>query len=186
MFNSPQSVQRIIDFLNERNVPYMLIGGLAVSIWGETRVTHDADFKVSIDMPLAEFRKLVLEHFPERPMNIPAHKRSSHIVHIWASPEVAADLLVCIFDYEKEAIKRAVEKDVLGLPVRVCTAEDFIIHKATANRAKDWMDMENIIIRQRGKLDVKYIREWLTQFAEALETPEMLDKFNELYESINS
>ena len=186
MFDNPQSAQRVVDFLNEHNIPYMLIGGLAVSIWGEPRVTLDADFKVSIDMPLADFRKLVLEHFPERPMNIPAHRKSPYIVHIWAAPEVAVDLLVSIFDYEKEAIKRAVEIEVLGVPVRVCTAEDFIIHKVTAGRVKDWIDLENIILRQRGKLDIKYIRKWLAQFAEALENPEMLDKFNELYESINS
>lgn len=186
MFNSPQSVEHIIDFLNAHHIPYMLIGGLVVSIWGETRVTHDADFKVSIDIPLAEFRKLVLEHFPERPMNIPAHKKSPYIVHIWAAPEVAVDLLVSIFDYEKEAIKRAVEMNVMGISVRVCTAEDFIIHKATANRVKDWIDIETILIRQRGKLDVDYILKWLTQFSEALENPEMLHKFNELYENINS
>lgn len=186
MFNSPESIQRIIDFLNERKIPYMLIGGLTLSIWGETRVTHDADFKVSIDMPLADFRKLALEHFPERPMNIPAHMKSQHIVHIWASPDVAVDILVSIFDYEREAIKRAVDADVMGVTTRICTAEDFIIHKAIANRKKDWLDVEPILIRQRGKLDLKYIRNWLTQFAEALESPEMLEHFDKLYAESNS
>lgn len=186
MFNSPETIQRIMDFLNKRNIPYMLIGGLTLSIWGETRVTHDADFKVSIDMPLADFRKQVLEYFPERPMNIPVHMQSPHVVHIWASPDVAVDILVSIFDYEREAIKRAVHAEIMGVATRICTAEDFIIHKAIANRKKDWLDVEPILTRQRGKLDVQYIRNWLKQFAEALETPEILQRFNELYESANS
>lgn len=186
MFDNPQSVQRVVDFLNEHNIPYMLIGGLAVSIWGEPRVTLDADFKVSIDMPLADFRKLVFEHYPERPTNISAHKKSLHILHIWESPGVAVDLLVSIFDYEKEAIKRAVETKVMGAPVRVCTAEDFIIHKAAADRVKDWIDIEKILMRQRGKLDLKYIRKWLTQFSEALENPEILQQFERLYAEANS
>jgi predicted nucleotidyltransferase len=105
------------------------------------------------------------------------------VIHFWASPEVAADILVSIFDYEKEAINRAVNAEILGVPVRVCTAEDFIIHKAVANRWKDWDDIEKIIIRQRGKLDVEYIRDWLSQFAEALETPEILSRFEELYKT---
>ena len=172
----------VIDFLNDRHIPYMLIGGLAISVWGEMRVTHDVDFKVSIDMPLADFRKLVLEHFPARPTNIPVHKLSPYIIHFWASPEVAADILVSMFDYEKEAIKRAVNAEILGVPVRVCAAEDFIIHKALANREKDWMDVSLILMRQRGKLDLKYIRHWLKQFAEALETPKILTRFEELYE----
>jgi predicted nucleotidyltransferase len=186
MFNNPASMQRIIDFLNEHNIPYMLIGGLTISIWGEMRVTHDVDFKVSVDMPLADFRKLVLEHFPARSLNIPAHKLSPYVIHIWASPDVAADILVSMFDYEKNAINRAVNAEVMGISARVCTAEDFIIHKAIANRDKDWMDIEGILIRQRGKLDTKYIREWLLQFAEALEMPVILSRFNKLYEDVNS
>ena len=175
-------MQRVIDFLNERNIPYMLIGGLAISIWGEMRVTHDVDFKVSVDMPLADFRKLVLEHFPARPTNIPPNKLSPYVIHIWASSDVAADILVSMFDYEKEAVKRAVNADVLGIPARVCTAEDFIIHKAIANREKDWMDVASILERQRGKLDINYILNWLTQFSEALENPELLKRFETLHE----
>ena len=183
MFNDPEAMKRVIDFLNEHNIPYMLIGGLTISIWGEMRVTNDVDFKVSIDMPLSDFRKLVLEHFPARSTNIPPHKLSPHVIHFWVSPNVAADILVSIFDYEKESIKRAVNAEVLGVPVRICTAEDFIIHKAIANRWKDWGDVESILIRQRGKLDVAYIRNWLTQFAEALENPEILSRFEELYKT---
>lgn len=183
MFNNPDSMRLVIDFLNDRHISYMLIGGLAISVWGEMRVTHDVDFKVSIDMPLADFRKLVLEHFPARPTSIPAHKLSPYIIHFWASPNVAADILVSMFDYEKEAIKRAVNAEILGVPVRVCTAEDFIIHKALANREKDWRDVSLIFMRQRGKLDLAYIRNWLTQFSEALENPEILTRFNQLYET---
>ena len=183
MFNNPASMQRVIDFLNEHNIPYMLIGGLTISIWGEMRVTHDADFIVAIDMPLADFRKLVLEHFPARSTNIPPHKLSPYVIHFWASPNVAADILVSIFDYEKKAIERAVNAQVLGVPVRVCTAEDFIIHKVIANRGKDWDDIEGILVRQRGKLDLAYIRNWLSQFAEALEDPEILSRFDELYKT---
>lgn len=185
MFDNLRSVQRVIEFLNEHHIPYMLIGGLAVSIWGQPRITLDADFKVSIDTTLDDFRKLVFERYPERPTNFPAHKKSPHVLHIWESPGVAVDLLVSIFDYEKEAIKRAVEMDVNGIPARVCTAEDFIIHKAIANRDKDWFDIPSIIERQRGKLDVKYIRSWLKQFSEALEAPEILNRFDELYENLS-
>jgi hypothetical protein len=39
-------------------------------------------------------------------------------------------------------------------------------------------------MRQRGKLDVAYIRDWLSQFAKALENPEILTRLNQLYETI--
>jgi len=90
-----------------------------------------------------------------------------------------------MFDYEREAIKRAVNAEVMGVTTRICTAEDFIIHKAIANREKDWMDVASIIMRQRGKLDIKYIRNWLAQFADALENPEILKRFDVLYQNSN-
>ncbi|MBI3160888.1 MAG: nucleotidyltransferase [Chloroflexi bacterium] len=186
MFNNPDSMRDIILFFERNDIPYMLIGGLSISVWGEMRVTHDVDFKVSVDMPISEFRKLVLDHFQERPSNIPAHKKSPHVVHIWASPNVAADILVSIFDYEKKAIQRAVMAEIMGMPVRVCTAEDFIIHKAIANRDKDWTDVSSILLRQKGNLDTGYIRRWLKEFAEALETPDILGRFEALYAEINS
>ncbi len=129
---------------------------------------------------------MVLEHFPARPTNIPAHKLSPHVIHIWALPDVAADFLVSIFDYEKMAIDRSAEMEIEGVLARICTAEDLIIHKMIASRGTDLQDVEGILARQRGKLDVNYIRQWLSQLSEALENPEMLKKFNELYESINS
>lgn len=184
MLYSSEALKRVIAFLDENYIPYMVIGGLAISTWGETRATRDADFKISIDMPLAEFRKLVFDHFPERPTNIPLRMLSPYVLHIWAMPDVAADLLVSVFDYERQAIQRAIGIEIEGIPTRVCKAEDLIIHKAIAERSKDWSDIEGILMRQRGKLDLAYIRNWLTQFAEALENPEILTRFNQLYETI--
>lgn len=162
----------------------MIIGGLANAIWGRVRATHDADFKVSIDISAAEFRQMVLEHFQERQTNIPRHMLSPHIINIWAMPGIAADLLVSVFDYEKQAIQHAVEMTIQGVLTCVCTAEDLIIHKVISNRVMDWFDIESILMRQRGKLDVAYIRDWLSQFAEALENPEILTRFNQLYDTV--
>ena len=183
MLFEPEALRRVIDFLNVHHIPYMLIGGLAISILGETRATRDADFKINIDMPLADFRKLVFKHFPERLTKVPKNMLSPHVIHFWALPNAAADILVSIFDYEKQAIERAIEMDIEGIPARICTPEDLIIHKAIAERNKDWDDIEGILIRQRGKLDIAYIRNWLTQFAEGLENPEILSRFNQLFET---
>jgi len=159
----------------------MVIGGLANSIWGETRVTRDADFKVSIgEQTLSEFRALVFQHFAERPTGIPPRLQSAQVIHIWAMPGVAVDLLVSVFDYEREAIGRAVEMTIEGMLVKVCTAEDFIIHKVIANRDQDWIDIERVLIRQKSKLDQKNILNWVKQFSEALEAPEILERYQKL------
>jgi len=181
MLPDPTALKQVVDFLVEHEIPYMVIGGLANSIWGEARFTRDADLKVSIgDRPLEDFRALVHQTFAERETGIPTHRQSAHILHIWARPGVPVDLFVSIFDYERRAVQRALEINVGGVAVRVCTAEDLIIHKVVAGRPHDWLDVGQVLIRQRGKLDQTYITNWLSQFSAALEAPEMAARYREL------
>lgn len=43
-----QSLKEVCLFFDEIGIEYMLVGGLAVSIWSEPRATVDIDFLVSI------------------------------------------------------------------------------------------------------------------------------------------
>jgi predicted nucleotidyltransferase len=181
MLPNPDALRLVLDFLSSHKVPYMVIGGLANSVWGEVRVTRDADFKVSIgDRPVNEFREWVLSRFPERETGVPPRLQSAQVIHIWAMPGVAVDLLVSIFDYERKAIERAIPLTIEDVPVRVCTAEDFIIHKVVANREQDWIDVERVLIRQKSKLDQDYIKNWVKQFVEGLEAPELMARYLQL------
>ena len=181
MLPNPDAVRAVVGFLVEQNVPYMIIGGMANAVWGEVRATRDADFKISLgERSLSEFRQRVVSRFPERQTGVPAHLQSGHVIHIWAMPEVAVDLLVSIFDYERQAIDRAIPMTIEGVSVHICSAEDFIIHKAVANRVQDWIDVERVLIRQKTKLDQKYILGWVEQFAQGLDNPEILAHYRQL------
>lgn len=48
------------------------------------------------------------------------------------------------------------------------------------------MDVEALLSRQRDKLDENYIENWLAQFAEALDKPEMLTEYQRLVEKIKA
>ena len=39
-----------------------------------------------------------------------------------------------------------------------CSAEDLVVHKAFAGRDLDWADVERVLIRQHGKLNLAQIR----------------------------
>ena len=58
-----------------------------------------------------------------------------------------------------------------------CSGEDLIVFKAFAGRERDWLDIEGIALRQRGRLDESLI--WaelgpLLTLKEEPETPERL------------
>lgn len=86
--------------------------------------------------------------------------------------------------FEELIIKRAVQRDLGDWSARICSAEDLIIQKAVAGRGKDWPDVEGLLIEQHGKLDEAYIEDWLSQFAEALEKPEILEEYQKLRKKI--
>jgi hypothetical protein len=75
-------------------------------------------------------------------------------------------------------MERAVEVELEpGKAVLFCSAEDLIIHKAIAGRPQDVRDVEGIVYRQGASLDAHYIRHWLRAFADLLENPRILTRF---------
>lgn len=55
---------------------------------------------------------------------------------------------------------------------------DLIVLKAFADRPKDWVDVDGIIIRQSAQLDWAYVRAQLAPLAELKEAPEILDRLD--------
>jgi hypothetical protein len=67
-----------------------------------------------------------------------------------------------------------------------CSAEDLIVLKAFADRLKDWMDIEGIIIRQIENLDQSYIIDQLSPLCELKEAPEIITKLKSLLKTHSS
>ena len=59
-----------------------------------------------------------------------------------------------------------------------------IIHKAISERQKDWEDIEGVLLRQDDRLDQAYILGWLAQFGQALEQPELIQRYQDLWEKV--
>ena len=94
--------------------------------------------------------------------------------------------LLSVPGYEMNVFERAVQYKINKLKIWLCSPEDLIIHKAIANRDKDWVDIEGILIEQIKKIDNNYIEKWLSQFADALEKPEILNRFLSIFSQIRS
>ncbi|MDY7080520.1 MAG: nucleotidyltransferase [Chloroflexota bacterium] len=172
------AIRRLKEFLEAHGIPYMVIGGVANSVWGQPRYTHDVDLKVSLgEQRIAEFAALLSQHFRFRYPDGAAFAQRTYVLMIDVTEQVPADLAVGFLPYEIEAIARAVPTDVGGVVVPICTAEDLVIHKTIAAREKDWMDIEGILTRQRSRLD---------QFTQALDRPEIVTRYQELRATIEA
>ena len=167
--------------LKKHNIPYMIIGGQAVLLYGEPRLTRDIDVALGvnanhIDELLTVVHDLSLKPMPEdiksfvmQTMVLPALDETTGI---------RVDFIFSFTPYETEAIKR--EKiEILNQEVYFASPEDIIIHKIFAGRPRDLEDARTIILKNPD-IDAKYIRDWLKEFDAASDTEDFLKTFEEI------
>lgn len=180
------ALKEVQDFLKKKGVQYMIIGGIGNLVWGEPRLTVDIDITVQVsDVKERDFIKEVGSRFRILVDNPEDFVKKTRVLPVELSENVKGDIIFAGLDYEKKAIERAVEVEISkNSMVRVCTAEDLIIHKAITEREKDWQDIEGILLRRGHLLDKKYIINWLSQFVSALDKPGIQKRFEELWKKI--
>lgn len=154
--------------LREREIPFMLIGGQAVLLHGRPRLTDDIDIALGVDPAalgamLAACAALDLAPLPADPEEFVRETFVLPAAH--GATRQRVDFIFSSTPYERQAIERAVSVEAGGTAVPFASAEDLLIHKLFAGRARDFEDAESIARRQAGALDWDYVEHWAEQFA---------------------
>jgi hypothetical protein len=174
-------------FFAERGLQYAVIGGLAVQVWGNARLTIDADLSVAAPLAAgaAELVRLITGRFPSRSADPLDFARSTRMILVTASNGVEVDISLALPGYEDQLFARAVDYEIEpGKAIKICSAEDLIIHKAVAGRPQDLSDIQGVVYRQGQKLDTAYVRQWLAAFAEALADPAVQERFETAWKNL--
>ncbi|MEW6620075.1 MAG: nucleotidyl transferase AbiEii/AbiGii toxin family protein [bacterium] len=172
----------IHQFFTKVDIPYAIIGGIALQHWGEPRFTRDVDVTILVDLGQEEATlKKTLSVFSPRISDALEFALKHRVCLVQSREGIEIDISLGIPGYEQEVVKRAVECDLESGIVRICSAEDLIIHKAVAGRPQDLLDIDGVIIRQGKRLNVAYIRRWLKKFSRLLEMEEILQRFEEAW-----
>jgi predicted nucleotidyltransferase len=165
------SLYTVVSFLEEHGYRYAIIGGIALAQWNVVRATYDVDLKILVpNYDYTAVRSALQAAFPQ-----PARAQlppNSLIVAVLVD-DIIVDFLLALPGYEELIVERAVLRDMGGWQAWVCSAEDLIIQKAVAGREKDWLDIESLLGVHSNDLDDAYIEEWLEQFSEALDNPDI-------------
>ncbi|PKN67448.1 MAG: hypothetical protein CVU54_17035 [Deltaproteobacteria bacterium HGW-Deltaproteobacteria-12] len=161
--------------LEGRNIPYMLIGGQAVLLYGEPRLTRDIDVTLGVDVDKIEdiisaVSRLSLKILPE---NIEDFVRKTMVLPaIHEDTGIRVDFIFSFSPYERQAIARAKKIRMLEQNVCIAAPEDVVIHKIVAGRPRDMEDIRGILLRTKD-IDMAYIRQWLNDFSAALSDDEI-------------
>ena len=177
-------LERIALGLEQRQIPYMIIGGQAVLIYGEPRLTRDIDVTLGVGperladlVAFAEasgWRLLVEapQEFVQRTLVLPCLDPESRI---------RIDFIFSHSAYEQQAMKRVQRVGIGKAAVCFAAAEDVIVHKIIAGRPRDLEDVRSILLKNPG-LDREYVRHWLGEFDRSL-GESYLRRFEELAQS---
>jgi hypothetical protein len=177
-----RSIRRLQQRLQEADIPSVVIGGVAIALWGEPRVTRDVDLKILLGRHEADRLLTVLtpDYTPLLPD--PRHAlREQAMLFVQDSAGTRLDLLLADTPYDVQAIRRGRIVEVQpGATICVCSPEDLVIYKLVSTRLRDHEDASSVVRRQGDTLDDSYVLHWLRQFEQALDDSTLVAEYTRL------
>ncbi len=163
---------RLAGALDAHGIPYMLIGGQAVLVHGEPRMTRDVDVTLGVDIDRLDAVLRAVGAAQLTPLVDPATfvKETNVLPCAGGDSGIRVDLIFSFSPFERQAIDRAVSRRLGSLDVRFISVEDLIIQKLVAGRPRDLDDAANVLLKNPG-LNRTHVEQWLGQFEAALGEP---------------
>jgi hypothetical protein len=156
---------KIAEILDKLGIPYIVTGGMAVSVWGRTRYTADVDIVVellekNIDLLAKELLKVDKDVYVSEEAMQEALERKGEFNFIHPQSQLKVDFWVVKDSFNKQEIKRAVIKEIGGKKVSFASPEDLILSKLLwyqiSESTRQLEDIESVL--RISKVDIEYIK----------------------------
>ncbi len=170
---------KVAAILERLKIPYVVTGGMAVSIWGRTRYTADIDIVVellekNINLLVKELFLIDKNVYVSENAIREAFKIKGEFNFIHPQSRLKVDFWIVKDAFNKQEIKRAVIKKIDGQNVSFVSPEDLILSKLLwyqmSESTRQLEDIESVL--KITKVDLKYIKD----IAEKQGTLEILNK----------
>jgi hypothetical protein len=155
---------------------------VAVQRWGEPRLTQDVDLTILTGFGDEERWILpLLGRFAQRRADARDFAIETRVVLLRADNGVPLDVSLGAMPFEERVVARATRFAFApDAELLTCGAEDLVVLKAFANREKDWLDVEGVILRQAGSLNAALVWRELEPLVELKEEPEIAERLRGL------
>jgi len=180
-------IARIGKILGKNKVPYMVIGGQALLLYGDPRLTKDVDITLGIginhlDNILELAEEIGLSPLPE---DVFPFVRKTMVLPVMDKPSgIRVDFIFSFTPYEKQAIERGNIVEIGNAKINFASVSDLIIHKIFAGRPRDLEDIENIILKS-DNIEIDYIKKWLRKFDVSFKEGNYLKTFESILKENN-
>ncbi|MBI2194673.1 MAG: hypothetical protein HYU36_22060 [Planctomycetes bacterium] len=160
-------LEDLVLFFERHGIPYLIMGGVAVRLWGIPRPTYDLDFTLAVE---PENIPGLCENLRKEGFSVSeAHERgftdrlagmrNFGVVRYIEGKDVRVDMFLVTTTYQKEAFQRRVRMKANGSEAWFISPEDLILHKLIAGRDRDLADVTDILCVS-PEVDKNYLRKW--------------------------
>lgn len=160
-----ETLFRLADLLDAEGVVYMIVGALAVAMWGRPRATADIDITLRGDAERlealtarAEREGFTLDRdwLEWQPLLRAHHRRL-------IAPGSIVDLMRPRDAHEEAALGRRRHLLIEGRRLPFAAPDDLILMKMKVGRPRDFEDATSVLVGQRGTIDLVYVSDWARQ-----------------------
>ena len=154
-------LQFVSSYLNEHEIDYVIVGGVAVMYHGVPRTTVDIDILLQIEEDLipsfVDF--LNLKGFDASVKDLrSAFKENSHSTVFFKDTLLRLDIQGVNSQFDKMTLDRAILVDLFGVSVKIGSIDDTFINKILFQGEQDLRDALGILKRNPENLDFDYIK----------------------------
>lgn len=165
--NTDAIVFTVIDYLNEHDVPYMVVGSLATNVYCVPRSTEDGDIVLRaniVDLAQQISNSNPGVHF-DRQLGFESVTATKTIVLQTINHGFEIELFELSDDeHDQMRFSRRVQVKAMDRSVWIASLEDMIVTKLRwsqhAGREKDISDARNLIGVQGDRVDWPYVESW--------------------------
>jgi hypothetical protein len=153
------AIKIICNYLNEQNIPYVVVGGISVIAWGRSRTTDDIDF-------IIDHRKLNINHFVSylKKNNFFADEEDflgfqtqDHCTIFFKDGLFRVDIIGVYNEDNQISINQATKISFFEIQINIDNPESLIAHKLLFGSDQDIEDAYAILIRLKDQISIDFL-----------------------------
>ncbi len=156
----PEILRILCSYLNESEIDYVVVGGVAVMYHGVPRTTVDIDLIIqSNDDEIPGFVEFLnSKGFDANVEDLRvALREKSHSTIFFADSLLRLDIQGVNSQFDRMTLDRAIAIELFNTTIKLGTAEDTLINKILFHGEQDLRDALGILSRRQPQLDIAYI-----------------------------
>ena len=167
-----KALKFICGYLNENEIPYVVVGGISVIAWGRSRTTDDIDF-------IIDHKKLDIKDFVSYLKNnnffaetddFIGFNSKDHCTIFYKDGLFRIDIIGVYNQDNQISVDQSTNIEFFGIKIKIDNPESLIAHKLLFGSEQDIEDAYAILIRLNNKLN----KESLYNYAERLNVSDKL------------